>query len=266
MPSEQRLMGPWPCVLLGWCLVAASNTALLRAADTPSPALSPQEEGAQLATELCQVRPIQGAGVLRLRDGNGRWFREVRVQMQVVETPDAWQGSYQTTGSAEQPGETLAITHRPGQPNRYHYHREGGEQDREFVGSEACIPFARSEFSLSDLGLEFYRWPQQKILKQERRKGRLCTVLESVQPNPTPGSYRRVLSWVDQEHRGILRVEAFDGEGRLTKEFSIGSFTKVKSPNGEVHWQLKSMEIRNEQTDARTRIEFDLKLPEDDGP
>jgi hypothetical protein len=87
------------------------------------------------------------------------------------------------------------------------------------------------------------------------RKGRSCKVLESLHPTPAATNYARVLSWIDGEHRGILRAEAYDRDRLLIKEFSIGSFKKVDG-----RWQLKSMEIRNETTDARTRLEFDLEI------
>jgi hypothetical protein len=149
---------------------------------------------------------------------------------------------------------------RPDGPTEYEFTTiepgTGAPQVRMLSGDEAALPFAGSDFWFTDLGLEFLRWPRQRIIKTEMRKGRKCQVLESVNPQPRAGYYARVLSWVDLEHRGLLRAEAFGSDGRLLKEFTIGSFKKV-----EGSWQLKHMEIRNEQTDSRTRLEFDLEIP-----
>jgi hypothetical protein len=116
--------------------------------------------------------------------------------------------------------------------------------------------FARSDFWLCDLGLEFFHWPAQKILPKTTnlKRGREYTLLESTNPNPPPNGYSRVLSWVDKESGGILAAEAYDAKGKLLKEFEPKSFKKV---NGQ--WELQEMEIRNVQTGSRTRLEFDLK-------
>jgi hypothetical protein len=121
----------------------------------------------------------------------------------------------------------------------------------------ATESLASSDFWLCDLGLEFFHWPQQKILKHEMRHGRSCKVLESTNPNPSPNGYSRVMSWIDNETLGIVQAEAYDAKGKLLKEFSPKSFKKV---NGQ--WQLQEMEIRNDQTGSRTRLEFDLKQPD----
>ena len=46
------------------------------------------------------------------------------------------------------------------------------------------IPFAGSDFWIADLGLEFFHWPEQKVLKKEFRRNCSCVVLESTNPNP----------------------------------------------------------------------------------
>jgi hypothetical protein len=123
----------------------------------------------------------------------------------------------------------------------------------------ATLSFA-GDFGVADLGLEFFHWPKQKILKHEMRRGRACKVLESTNPdlsstNPFPPiCYSRVVSWIDNESGGIVQAEAYDAKGKLLKEFAPKSFKKV---NGQ--WELQEMEIRNVQTGTRTRLEFDLK-------
>ena len=119
------------------------------------------------------------------------------------------------------------------------------------------IPFAGSDFWLADLGLEFFHWPQQKILPKtiNLKRGRAYTLLESTNPNPSTNGYSHVLSWIDQETGGILQAEAYDAQGKLLKEFEPGSFQK--DVNGQR--QLQEMDIRNVQTGSRTRLEFDLK-------
>ena len=116
--------------------------------------------------------------------------------------------------------------------------------------------FAESDFSVVDLSLEFFHWPEQKILKKEFRRNCSCVVLESTNPNPATNGYSRVDSWIDEESDGIVMARAYDAQGRLLKEFYPKDVKKV---NGE--WQVQSLDIYNVQTGSRTRLEFDLKSP-----
>jgi hypothetical protein len=51
-------------------------------------------------------------------------------------------------------------------------------------------------------------------------------------------------------HKPIL-AETYGPDGRLWKEFEVGSVTKV----GGV-WELKNLEMRNAKTDSQTVLEF----------
>ncbi|MCB1128730.1 MAG: outer membrane lipoprotein-sorting protein, partial [Verrucomicrobiae bacterium] len=168
-----------------------------------------------------------------------------------------WQNNYAAFDTAGQATETLTVTHYPGGTNAYVYLPPGpGARPLTLAGRDALIPFAGSHFWLADFGLEFLFWPEQRVVGDaEMRKGRLCKVLESVNPDPKPGQYASVRSWIDIEKRGLLRAEAFDENHKLLKEFNIGGFKKIDG-----RWQLKSMEIRDELTDERSRLEFDLEI------
>jgi hypothetical protein len=220
-------------------------------------------EGQALAAELRAQRPVENlttGGILRLRDSRGKWRPPIPVRLEVKLGSDSWQSLYQALGPRGEVRETLVVVHNQDQPYRYEYLRAAETNGAaplalNLVGDQAGIPFAASDFWLSDLGLDFFLWPQQRLVKKEMRKSRSCRVLESVRPNPPPGGYARVLSWIDFETDKLIRAEAYDRDRNLLKEFSIGSVKKV---NGR--WQLKSMEIRNEKTDCRTRLEFDLEV------
>jgi hypothetical protein len=86
------------------------------------------------------------------------------------------------------------------------------------------------------------------------RRSRPCWVLQSVTPTPAPGGYARVLSWVDVDHEGILRAEAYDSAGKLMKEFKLGSFRKVDG-----RYELENMKMRNVRTGSESELKFDLK-------
>ena len=113
--------------------------------------------------------------------------------------------------------------------------------------------FAGSDFWLADLGLEFFHWPQQKLLKKQFRSNCGCSVLESVNPNPSANGYSRVVTWIDEESLGVVQAEAYNSKNKLLKQFYPKDIKKV---NGQ--WQVQTMDISNVQTRSRTRIEFNL--------
>ena len=53
---------------------------------------------------------------------------------------------------------------------------------------------------------------------------------------------------------GIVRAELYDSKDKLLKIFEPKSFKKI---NGQ--WYLKEMEMRNEQSNSRTSIIFELE-------
>lgn len=219
-------------------------------------------EGLALVRELISQKPAENMelyGVLKIRDGTGK-RSEVPVRYSIKAGELSWQGIYETQATAQTRAEKLVVIHTPDLPNRYLLAQTEGPANSfpdpvVLTNASGAIPFAGSDFWVVDLGLEFLYWPRQQLVKKEMRKGRACKVVESLNPLPDAGAYRRVLSWLDTETGGLIRAEAYDQDNRLLKEFSVRAFKKV-----EGRWQLKEMEIRNEKTDTRTRLEFDLEL------
>jgi hypothetical protein len=228
-------------VTLAWLIVSGAVAA---GTNNPSDA---RIQGRQLARQLCEMRPAENStntGTLQIRYGNG--IRAgISVKFRTIVTATNWLVIYETTSEAYRV--KLIVIHSDDQPNRYQF------RESDLPENEIMAPFAGSDFWIADLGLDFFHWPEQKILKHEMRRGRACQVLESTNPDPTPAGYSRVVSWIDNETLGIVQAEAYDAKGELLKEFYPKSFKKV---NGQ--WELQEMEIRNDQTGSRTRLEFDL--------
>ena len=208
-------------------------------------------QGRQLARkifELLEQQPTEnftntGHLTIRRKDGARDAFR---FQFRAVVTATNWQAIYETTSESYRV--KFLIVHDVG-GNRFFEVRND-----ENIKCEPTFPFAGSDFWAEDLGLEFFHWPEQKILKHEMRRGRACKVLESTNPAPSTNNYSRVVSWIDNESGGIVQAEGYDFKNKLLKEFAPKSFKKV---NGQ--WELQEMEIRNVQTGSRTRLEFDLE-------
>lgn len=193
-------------------------------------------------------------GKLKIRDGNGK-SRTVPIKWAVLPGGNRWRDIYQTPKSDSVPPEALIVTHEEGAANSYEFIRDNAK----VAGAETNLfqPFATSDFWLVDFGLDFFHWPNPRHLETEMRKSRACYVIESVNPRPRAGAYKRVLSWLDTESGGLIRAEAYDHNNKLLKTFSVADIKKI-----EGRWHIKELLIRNEQTDSSTRLEFDLRVEE----
>ncbi len=241
--------------------------AVYTKAETTNGPTDAETQGRQLAQQLLAERPAEdftNTGVLKIRDKQGD-TTNVFVCFRVLITADSWQADYEagpTTIGARTV--SLRIIHKTnGQPNQClfcedeHGLKPGGPVAMTILnGNQIMIPFAGSDFWIADLGLEFFHWPEQKVLGKEFRRNCSCVVLESTNPNPATNGYSRVDSWIDEESSGIVMAKAYDAQGRLLKEFYAKDVKKVKG-----QWQVESMEIDNVQTRSRTLLKFDLKAP-----
>lgn len=240
-------------------VLLSALSATLHAADfnasSPAPAatpiLEPVKEGQELAAKLRSAVPEESSefsGVLEITGKDGRQ-QFIPITSRIIVTSTNWQVVYQSAPTNGTPAETLTILRSPGQTNRYTL----AIGAKPTTAAPLTHPFAGSDFWLLDLGLEFFHWPQQRALRAEMIRSRSSRVLESVAPRPTPDSYARVLSWIDNETGGVLQAEAYDQQGKLLKKFAIGPIQKV-----EGQWRLREMRIRNARTGQRTELKFDL--------
>ena len=219
-----------------------------------------EQKGRAIVADLLAQRPQENStntGTMKIRNADGVQ-KEVAVQFEVMFKPEGWLNTYESLPSGGSPGEIVGILHSDAAPNKYWTgpipasgSTNGGTH--ELNADQIMKPFAGSDFWIADLGLEFLHWPQQLLLKQEMRRSRSCNVLASINPHPVPGSYSRVVSWLDIESGGIVQAQAFDSKDKLLKEFAPKEMKKVQG-----QWQLEEMEIRNVQTGSRTRVQFNL--------
>jgi hypothetical protein len=218
-----------------------------------------------LVADLLAQKPAQNytnTQVIRIRAKGDVW-QEVPVRLALVCTATNFASIYEILSSTNGPGgTTLTIIHADGQPIEYWLGDAAGgagarPTQRKLPAGELTLPFAGSDFWACDLGLEFLHWPQQRVLKKEMRQTMNCNVLESTNPNPAPGNYSRVVTWIAINRPGetvVVHADAYDSRNQLLKSFDP---KKVEKVNGA--YQLAEMGMRNLQTGSRTRIEFDLE-------
>jgi hypothetical protein len=227
--------------------------------------LSPEQaakEGRALVDEMLSLQPEANAvtGIMAIR--KDRSYTEIAIRFQTIVTPTNLVSLYQATQSNKV--QNITIVHAPGQPNLYYsgpnpfipggsVKNSGNSLPASLSGGAIFAPFAGSDFSIADLGLEFLQWPDQKLLQKDMKRSRSCRLLESTNPHPIPGGYAKVKSWVDDESHGILLAQAFDANGNEIKKFIPEDFSKVGG-----QWQLEKMQISNAQTGSTTTVKFNL--------
>lgn len=208
-------------------------------------------------------KPLIMLGALRHRDGDGK-RTEIPLRYSIIPEAGGWRGIYETRPTASRGAERLEIIRRDHQPLEYLHAAAGGpgaapQAAVSLRGSSASVPFAASDYWLSDLGLEFLHWPNQRLVREAKikmRQGRPCKVIESLSPDSSATKYARVLSWLDSETGAPIYAEGFDDKGARIKTFSLHGFAKI---NGR--WQPKELEMLDERTDSKTRLELSI-MPE----
>lgn len=240
--------------------ILLSVTSLVMAAGNPSP--DQLADGQRLVQQLRASKPegqseIRGTLIIS-RDNKKR----VPVVCRVSADGANWTSIYESKPAEGIPAERLVITHTPSGP-QYAYARAASvdaplPEPKPIAANQAYIPFAQSDFWLTDLATEFIFWPEQARLKGELRLGRDCYLLESI--NPAAPQIVRIKSYIDKEAvqqgaPGILVAEGYDARNKLVKKFSIhgSGFKKVKG-----QWLLEKMDMQNDKTGSQTVLKFDL--------
>lgn len=228
----------------------------MRAESEPSP--DQLAEGQRVVQQLRAARPevdseIRGTLIIS-HDGR----KKVPVVCKIIAHNGDCKTIYESKAADGIPAEKLIITRTPNGVNQYSYARAPSvdapvPEPKPIPTEQAYIPFAHSDFWLTDLGTEFIFWPIQARLKGELRLGRDCYLLESINPNAP--EIVRIKAFIDKETNGILVAEGYDAKKKLVKEFSLhgSSFKKVKG-----QWVLEKMDMHNAKTDSQTVLKFDL--------
>lgn len=251
----------FPAIVLAWSVLCLPVLKAVPPKPETGPP-TPQElaAGQELAERLRSAVPEQNSTV----HGTNIIKRagvtvEIPIVCQVKIGPTNWETDYEAAATAQSGAERLVIIHTTNGPNEYLYARAASPSAALPAlavvppAEAAAIPFAGSDFSLGDFGLDFLHWPVQRRLKGEMRLGQPCYVLES--SNPGGGEIVRVKSYIDEDSGGPLEAEAFDAQGNMIKKFSLHG-SSVKKINGR--WQLQKMDIGNKKTGSHTEIKFDL--------
>lgn len=112
-----------------------------------------------------------------------------------------------------------------------------------------------TDVTYEDLALKFLYWPNAKVLGEEAVRTRKCWKLQLRAPSKQ-SQYSNVLLWIDKASGALMRMEAYDWDGRLAKRFEVISGQKIDN-----RWFLKQMRIEQfepgtKKVQSRTYLEI----------
>ncbi|HEY1171265.1 MAG TPA: outer membrane lipoprotein-sorting protein [Verrucomicrobiae bacterium] len=232
-------------------LALFTSLSIALAENAPDKAL---QEGQALAMEICSMGPEKDSSMtatLQIQRDR-RTEVSIPIEIKLIKGDKGWKSIYQTRSTNVSDSVILTITHTPGELNSYEVKSGTNQQPQTIAHNSTGVPFAGSDFWISDLGLEFFRWKDQRVTAHEMRNSQACYVLESKNDGSVAGTYSKVISWIDKDTLGIVFAEAYDQNGKLLKIFKPTGFDVKKK-------QVKTVEMRNRQTKLESRLIFDVK-------
>ena len=126
---------------------------------------------------------------------------------------------------------------------------KGKTEPRKLTPAERATPFLGGDFAYEDLELAFLRWPNPKFVRESRRLGFDCWVIESAPAADASSQYSRVLMWVDKQYMSVVIAEAYDAANKLLKTFEVKSVRKLDDKG---HYIVGQIALANPKKKSRT--------------
>jgi len=149
--------------------------------------LSPTEApkaGRALVAEMLKMRPEQNntsTGLLRIRRDDGK-ETIIPVRFDAILAAKDWKTQYETVQNNEETRTRLTVIHGGASWNTNKFRLKEHGKEKPVNGNELMTSFAGSDSWLTDLGLDFLQWPEQRLIRKELRRGQSCDFLESINP------------------------------------------------------------------------------------
>lgn len=109
--------------------------------------------------------------------------------------------------------------------------------NKEVPAASYSNPIRGTDLTYDDISFRYLYWPKRVKVGEETLKTRSCYVVDLYNPQKL-GNYYLVRIFVDKESGGLMRMQAYDWEGKLIKACAVTAGMKV---NGAT--VLKTMEV-----------------------
>ena len=94
-----------------------------------------------------------------------------------------------------------------------------------------------TDVTYEDLAMRFLYWPNAKIIKLDKVKGRECWLVRVLNPDGQ-GAYATVDVWIDRGSGGMIKMNGYNSGGRPIRRFEVLSGKKF----GDI-WMVDEMRI-----------------------
>ena len=180
----------------------------------------------ELSSRLSALRQ-NGISYVRLRmEIKGAATETLQIQIKERRTKTSSEVVYQVLFPKERKGESVLLRKTGNQP----------ATGSVFVPPDTLRPITDlkepllgSDLAYEDVIEDFFAWDQQAILGTEEVDGVQCSILESKPGKDERSAYGSVRSWIDLRRLVPLRVEKFDGSGKLLRRIDT---TRVAADAG----------------------------------
>jgi len=108
-----------------------------------------------------------------------------------------------------------------------------------FPDAKLVQSIAGTDVTYEDLALRFFYWPNPKFEAEENVNGEACYKLRLDKPKDSAGRYSAVYIWVHKKYGAFMRIQGFDKNGGLVKEFLVQDVMQVS----DKVWTLQKMQV-----------------------
>lgn len=105
---------------------------------------------------------------------------------------------------------------------------------------DPTAPVAGMDFSWADLSFSFLWWKDARIAGTEKKKGRLCKVVDLIAPEPETGEYAGMRLWIDPEIGLLLQAEGYNRKNERIRRMEIKSFKKIDDL-----WTIQDLDVES---------------------
>ena len=119
------------------------------------------------------------------------------------------------------------------------------------------------DFSWADLSFSFLWWKDARLSGMEKKKGRLCHVVDVIAPAPENGEYAGMRLWIDPEIGLLLQAEGYNRSNERIRRMEIKSFKKI-----EGLWTIQDIDVESFPSRHKTLLrvsDVEMETLEDGG-
>lgn len=108
-----------------------------------------------------------------------------------------------------------------------------------FPDAKLVSPIAGTDVTYEDLALRFFYWPSPKFEGEQNINGEACYKIRVDKPKDSAGRYAAVYIWVHKKYGAFMRIQGYDKNGGLVKEFEVQNVMQVT----DKIWTLEKMQV-----------------------